>query len=226
MTPHTVPVAETYDHYIDGSWEAPTDGSRFGTVDPATEEPIAEVAGGTPEDVDRAVDAATAAFPSWRDTPPEERGRVVHRVGELIAEHVDELAALESRDQGKPLSQARSDMESAGVVLEVPRRALEFVARLRERLALVAALALREFVQVVADEVSDASDALAALDGVRVPPGGERLGRRCYRPIHVSCRPVRDRRDRFLRPGIHCLDVLAPDRRPPIATNQVVVLLL
>jgi aldehyde dehydrogenase (NAD+) len=118
MSPHSVPVAETYDHFIDGSWEAPTDGRRFQTVDPATEEQIAEVARGTERDVDRAVDAATAAFPSWRDTPPEERGRVVGRIGELIDEHADELAALESRDQGKPLSQARSDMESAARYFE------------------------------------------------------------------------------------------------------------
>lgn len=118
MAPYSDSVAETYDHYIAGDWVAPADGSRFATVNPATEEPITDVAGGTAEDVDRAVEAAEAVFPSWRDTPPEERGRVVQRIGRLIEDHVEELASIESLDQGKPISQARSDMESAARYFE------------------------------------------------------------------------------------------------------------
>jgi len=111
-------VRDTYDLYVDGEWTPAADGATLTTTDPATEEPIAEVAAGAEADVDRAVAAARAAFPDWRDTPPDERGRLVHRVGELVREHAEELAALESRDQGKPLTQARSDMSGAARYFE------------------------------------------------------------------------------------------------------------
>jgi len=88
------------------------------TLDPATGEAFAEVAVADESDVDRAVRAASEAFPDWRDTDPVERGQTLHRVAELVREHADELADLESRDQGKPLSQARSDMLSAARYFE------------------------------------------------------------------------------------------------------------
>ena len=111
-------VRDTYDLSVDGEWTPAADGATLTTTDPATEEPIAEVAAAAEADVDRAVAAARAAFPDWRDTPPDERGRLVHRVGELVREHAEELAALESRDQGKPLTQARSDMSGAARYFE------------------------------------------------------------------------------------------------------------
>jgi aldehyde dehydrogenase (NAD+) len=104
--------------YIDGEWVSAADGATFETVDPATEEPITEVAAAAADDVDRAVEAAQEAFPAWRDTDPDERGRIVHRVGELIREQRNELAAIESRDQGKPLTQAKSDMDGAARYFE------------------------------------------------------------------------------------------------------------
>jgi len=106
------------DCFIDGEWVAAADGDRFDTVDPATGESIAMVAAADATDVDRAVDAARTAFPGWRDTDPAERGRIVHRVGELIREHREELAAIESADQGKPITQARSDMNGAASYFE------------------------------------------------------------------------------------------------------------
>lgn len=113
------PAVERYGgHYIDGSWVQATDGETFPTVNPATEQPITEVAAGTAADVDNAVTAAREAFPDWRDTDPDERGRVVARIGDLVREHSDDLAALESLDQGKPLSLAKSDMEGAARYFE------------------------------------------------------------------------------------------------------------
>ena len=111
-------IRDSYDLYVGGEWIPPADGERFPTVNPATEERLAEVAAATAADVDRAVDAAREAFPEWRDTPPDERGRIVHRIGQLVREHKDELAALESFDQGKPVSQAESDMEGAARYFE------------------------------------------------------------------------------------------------------------
>lgn len=107
-----------YPHYIDGEWLEPSDGQYFETEDPGTGNAIASVASGTAEDVDAAVDAARDAFPAWRDTDPVTRGQRVHRVAELIREHSETLAELESRDQGKPLSQAKSDLEGAARYFE------------------------------------------------------------------------------------------------------------
>lgn len=104
--------------YVDGEWVAPASGAFFETRDPATGDVIAEVAAADATDVDRAVRAARDAFASWRDTPPDERGRIVHAVGSLIRDHREELARLESRDQGKPLSQARSDFDGAARYFE------------------------------------------------------------------------------------------------------------
>jgi len=104
--------------FVDGEWVSASDGGTFTTYDPATEEPIAEVARATEADVDRAVAAARDAFPGWRDTPPEERGRIVARVGDLVREHADELAAVETRNQGKPRSEAASDVEGAARYFE------------------------------------------------------------------------------------------------------------
>jgi len=104
--------------YIDGEWVAATDGVTLETVDPATEEPITSVAAAQAEDIDAAVSAAREAFHEWRDIDPAKRGRIVYRIGQLIRDELDDLAALESLDQGKPLSQARSDMTGAARYFE------------------------------------------------------------------------------------------------------------
>ncbi|WP_257298112.1 aldehyde dehydrogenase [Haloarchaeobius sp. FL176] len=109
---------ERYDLLIGGERVPPADGAYVETVDPATGEPIAAVAVATDSDVDRAVKAAREAFPDWRDTDPAERGRTLYRVAERIRAHADELAEIESLDQGKPLSQARSDVLSAARYFE------------------------------------------------------------------------------------------------------------
>jgi aldehyde dehydrogenase (NAD+) len=111
-------IRDRYDLLVGGEWVPPAEGAYLSTADPATGETLAEVPAATAADVDSAVRAAREAYPAWRDTDPVERGRRVHRVAELIGEHLDELAALESRDQGKPLSQAESDMRGAARYFE------------------------------------------------------------------------------------------------------------
>jgi phenylacetaldehyde dehydrogenase len=80
------------------------------TPNPATGETLARVAEGDAEDISRAVRAARAAFESgpWSRMTPSERGRIVWRIGDLILEHVDELAQLESLDNGKPFLVAQA----------------------------------------------------------------------------------------------------------------------
>ena len=96
---------------IDGEWVEAASGRTFQTIDPATEEVLAEIAHGDAEDVDRAVRAARRAFArgsEWRRMTPSDRGRLIHRIGDLIADNADELATLESLDNGKPRTIARA----------------------------------------------------------------------------------------------------------------------
>jgi phenylacetaldehyde dehydrogenase len=94
---------------IDGKWVEAASGKTFTTFNPATEEPLAEVAAGDKEDVDRAVRAARRTFESgpWRRMTPSERGRALWKLADLIEQRTEEFAQLETLDNGKPLSVAR-----------------------------------------------------------------------------------------------------------------------
>jgi acyl-CoA reductase-like NAD-dependent aldehyde dehydrogenase len=94
---------------IDGKWVEAASGKTFTTVDPSTEEPLAEVAAGEKEDVDRAVRAARKAFEGgpWRRMTPSERGRAIWKLADLIEARAEEFAQLETLDNGKPISVAR-----------------------------------------------------------------------------------------------------------------------
>ena len=107
-----------HDLLIGGERVRPASGEYLDTVDPATGDAFAAVAVADDTDVDRAVRAARDAFPAWRDTDPAVRGRTLNRIAESIRDHADDLAAVESRDQGKPVSQARSDIVSAARYFE------------------------------------------------------------------------------------------------------------
>ncbi|MFW6449308.1 MAG: aldehyde dehydrogenase family protein [Halobacteriota archaeon] len=109
---------ETRDHYIGGTWVEPDDGEYYDVIDPATEEVIASAATGTAADIDRAVEAASEAFDEWGSIDPAERGRALTRVAQLIRERADELAQLESLNQGKPLRQAHNDVEGTARYFE------------------------------------------------------------------------------------------------------------
>ncbi len=89
---------------IGGEWGPARAGGRLTTVDPATGEPLGTVADAGAADVDAAVEAATRALhdPAWRDLTPAARARVLWRMAELIDAHADEIARLETSDQGQP----------------------------------------------------------------------------------------------------------------------------
>ena len=95
--------------FIDGKWMEAASGKTFPTYNPATGEVLAQVAEGDREDIDRAVKAARKAFESgaWPDMSPSQRGRLIWKLGDLIEEHLEEFAQLESLDNGKPLAVAR-----------------------------------------------------------------------------------------------------------------------
>jgi phenylacetaldehyde dehydrogenase len=96
--------------FINGQWTAAASGKTFETPNPATGDALASIAEGDAEDIDRAVRAARKAFDDgpWGRMTPSERGRIIWRIGDLILEHGDELAQLESLDNGKPYAIARA----------------------------------------------------------------------------------------------------------------------
>ncbi|MFB9324094.1 aldehyde dehydrogenase family protein [Cryptosporangium minutisporangium] len=89
---------------IGGEWIEAGGRSTFPTYDPATGKVLAELVEATPEDVDAAVRAATEAFGAWADLLPAARARLLLRVADLVEQHADELARLETTDQGQPLA--------------------------------------------------------------------------------------------------------------------------
>jgi acyl-CoA reductase-like NAD-dependent aldehyde dehydrogenase len=85
-------------------------------LNPATEQPVAELEQAGLAETDRAVAAAKAAFPAWRAVAPSDRARLLRRLATLVEEHLEELALLETRNVGKPISDSRGEV---GMVAEV-----------------------------------------------------------------------------------------------------------
>jgi betaine-aldehyde dehydrogenase/aminobutyraldehyde dehydrogenase len=97
-------------NFVGGEWVDAAEGETMEVINPATGETIAEVPRGSQADVDRAVEAAKKAYEEWRDTTPGERAEILLKLADLIDENTEELAELESRNVGKPLSYARDEM--------------------------------------------------------------------------------------------------------------------
>ncbi|MDR6236619.1 aldehyde dehydrogenase [Pseudomonas oryzihabitans] len=97
---------------IDGEWTSARSGRTFASLDPATAEPWAELPDADAEDVDRAVQAAQRAFaaPAWRGLTATARGKLLRRLGDLIAANTEALAQLESRDNGKLIRETRGQV--------------------------------------------------------------------------------------------------------------------
>src|SRR5437773_702667 len=97
-------------NFVGGEWVDAVEGGTMEVLNPATGETIAEVPRGTQADVDRAVQAAKKALPEWLETTPGERAEVLLKLADAIDEHTDELAELESKNVGKPLSYAKDEL--------------------------------------------------------------------------------------------------------------------
>jgi aldehyde dehydrogenase (NAD+) len=113
-----VTLRPSYGLFIGGQFVDPADGGGMKTINPASEEVLAEVAVGTAADVDRAVGAARKAFTKWSRLSGSERGKYVFRLARLIQERARELAVLESLDNGKPIKETRD--------VDVPTAAAHF----------------------------------------------------------------------------------------------------
>src|SRR5215207_9498607 len=106
-SPDHVRLRDSYGLFIDGEFQEPVDGTRVPTINPATEEPVAEVAFAGAEDVRRAVQAARAAQAGWAALSGLERGKYLFRIARLMQERARELAIVESMDGGKPIRESR-----------------------------------------------------------------------------------------------------------------------
>ncbi len=103
------------EHFIGGAHTASTDGATFEVADPVTNQPYASVAAGGPDDVDRAVAAASHAFTEgpWPRLPARERARILNRIADAIEQRAARIAELETFDTGLPVTQARGQAARA-----------------------------------------------------------------------------------------------------------------
>src|SRR5580693_6455142 len=136
----------TYQMYINGEWVASKSAKTFPVYDPSTEEVIAQVPDAGPDDVNRAVAAAKAAFEEgpWSTSTAQERGRVLFKLADKIRQNAAALAELECRNSGKPIVEAEYDIADVATCFEyygglatkvmghvnpVPANALSFTLR-------------------------------------------------------------------------------------------------
>ena len=141
--------------FIDNEWRASASGETFDVVNPATEEILASVAAASAEDVDAAVAAARSCFEgdAWRTLSARRRGALLHRAAEILHERRDDVAAIETKQNGKPLFESKIDVAMAvqtlryyagwadkltGNVLQVEGG--DFVYTIREPMGVVAAI--------------------------------------------------------------------------------------
>jgi len=104
-----VELKKQYSLFIGGEWVESTSKQTFEVVNPATGELLAKVSAANEKDVERAVEAAGNAFPSWRQTDANWRGRALFKIADKIRENSEELALLETLNNGKPINEARLD---------------------------------------------------------------------------------------------------------------------
>jgi aldehyde dehydrogenase (NAD+) len=102
-----VDIASSYGLFIGGEFVDATSGRSFKSVNPATEEVLADISEAGADDVDRAVRAARAAFETWGSLPGRERAKYLFRIARLVQERSRELAVLETIDNGKPIRESR-----------------------------------------------------------------------------------------------------------------------
>ena len=96
--------------FIGGEWRDASGGATLEVIDPATEEPICEVADATPDDAMAALDAAVGAQAEWAATPPNDRAGILWKAFEMMTERADELATLMTLEMGKPVAESKAEI--------------------------------------------------------------------------------------------------------------------
>ena len=98
-----VKVQSRYDNYIGGEWVPPSKGEYFENISPVNGKPFCEIARGTAEDVDKALDAAHGAKRAWGATPAAERANILNKIADRLEENLEMLAIAETWENGKPV---------------------------------------------------------------------------------------------------------------------------
>lgn len=101
-------IKPSYDHFIGGRWVAPSSGEYFDNISPIDGKVFSRAARGNREDVEKALDAAHAAFPKWSRTGAAERARVLLKIADIIENNLEMLARVETIDNGKALRETRA----------------------------------------------------------------------------------------------------------------------
>lgn len=101
-------IAEKYDHYIDGKWVAPSSGEYFDNISPIDGKAFSKAARGNADDIEKALDAAHAAFPAWSTTSAAERSNMLNKIADVIEENLEMLARVETIDNGKAIRETRA----------------------------------------------------------------------------------------------------------------------
>src|SRR5216110_1226170 len=106
-------TSTNFKNFIGGEWVDAASGETFESTSPATGETIGVFPKSGAEDVDRAVEAATAAYEEWRLVPAPKRGELLYGFGRLLIDEKEELAQLMTREMGKVIEEARGDVQEA-----------------------------------------------------------------------------------------------------------------
>ncbi|GGE50056.1 NAD-dependent succinate-semialdehyde dehydrogenase [Primorskyibacter flagellatus] len=104
--------------FIDGGWTAGGGNDWIDVMNPATGTVFTQVAVATPDDIERAVDAADRAFRSWSSVSGYERGQMLKKASRLLSERIEDIAPLLTQEQGKPLAEARLELGNAAALIE------------------------------------------------------------------------------------------------------------
>ena len=110
MSSATTTQAPDLQNYVAGGWHRSSTTEYVDVANPATAEILARTPMSTTADVDVAVQAAADAFPAWRRTPPGERVQYLFKLKNLLEEHIDEIARLITRENGKTFAEAKAEM--------------------------------------------------------------------------------------------------------------------
>jgi malonate-semialdehyde dehydrogenase (acetylating)/methylmalonate-semialdehyde dehydrogenase len=157
--PVAAPPITILTNYINGRWTGSSASEWREVINPATGEPLAKVPFSDAAEVNTAVEAAAAAFPDWRRTPPEDRIQPLFKLKMLLEEHIDEIARVLTQENGKTLAEAKAEMRRAienvevacGIPMMMQGYNLEDVARgidemmIRQPLGVVAAITAFNF---------------------------------------------------------------------------------
>ena len=117
--PVATPPCTSIPNYIDGHWVESRSQALLNVTNPATGKVMAKVPLSDAAEVAAAVEAAAAAYPEWRRTPPEDRIQYLFKLKQLLEDHLDELARIVTCENGKTLAEARGELRRAIENVEV-----------------------------------------------------------------------------------------------------------